>query len=153
MPKKISPELKERAIRMVQEHRQAYSSVTAAAGAVAKQPGLGRETVPRWVVDAQVDAGTRPGTTSAEQDRDQGAQGQGAPAGEGQRDPEGGDDFLRGGTRPPQPLIMSFIDVMRIQGHAVESTCRVLREQDCPVAARTYRASRRGPSGRGPHAE
>lgn len=101
MPKKISPELKERAIRMVQEHRQAYSSVTA--GAVAKQPGLGRETVPRWVVDAQ---------------------GQGAPAGGGQRDPEGGDDFLRGGTRPPQPLIMSFIDVMRIQGHAVESTCR-----------------------------
>jgi transposase-like protein len=66
MPKKISPEVKARAVRMVQEHQQDYSSVTAAAGAVAKQLGLGRETVRRWVVDAEVDAGTRPGTTSAE---------------------------------------------------------------------------------------
>jgi len=29
---------------------------------------------------------------------------------------------------------------MRAEGHAVESTCRVLREQGCQVAARTYRA-------------
>ena len=35
---------------------------------------------------------------------------------------------------------MGFIDTMRSEGHAVESTCRVLREQGCPVAARTYRA-------------
>ena len=47
-------------------------------------------------------------------------------------------------ARLPQPLIMGFIDDMRAQGHAVESTCRVLREQDCPVAARTYRAWRAG---------
>lgn len=66
MPKKISPEVKARAVRMVQEHQQDYPSVTAAAAAVAKQLGLGRETVRRWVVDAQVDAGARPGTTSAE---------------------------------------------------------------------------------------
>jgi transposase InsO family protein len=37
---------------------------------------------------------------------------------------------------------MSFIDDMRAQGHAVESTCRVLTEHGCPVAARTYRAWR-----------
>ena len=37
---------------------------------------------------------------------------------------------------------MSFIDDMRSDGHAVESICRVLREQGCPVAARTYRAWR-----------
>lgn len=66
MPKKISPEVKARAVRMVQEHQQDYPSVTAAAAAVAKQLGLGRETVRRWVVDAEVDAGTRSGTTSAE---------------------------------------------------------------------------------------
>lgn len=66
MPKKISPEVKARAVRMVAEHQQDYPSVTAAAAAVAKQLGLGRETVRRWVVDAQVDAGTRSGTTSAE---------------------------------------------------------------------------------------
>jgi putative transposase len=35
---------------------------------------------------------------------------------------------------------MAFIDDMRAAGHAVESTCRVLSEQGCRVAARTYRA-------------
>ena len=38
---------------------------------------------------------------------------------------------------------MGFIDAMRADGHAVESICRVLREQACQVAARTYRALRR----------
>jgi transposase-like protein len=66
MPKRISPELRDRAVRMVLEHRQDYPSVTAASQAVAKQLGLGRETVRRWVVQAEVDAGGRPGMTSAE---------------------------------------------------------------------------------------
>ena len=35
---------------------------------------------------------------------------------------------------------MGFIDTMRADGHAVESICRVLREQGCGVAARTYRS-------------
>lgn len=34
---------------------------------------------------------------------------------------------------------MGFIDAMRAEGRAVESICRVLREQGCQVAARTYR--------------
>lgn len=37
---------------------------------------------------------------------------------------------------------MAFIEDMSAQGHAVESTCRVLREQGCQVAARTYRSWR-----------
>ena len=36
-----------------------------------------------------------------------------------------------------------FIDTMRAEGYAVWSICRVLREQGCQVAARTYRAWRR----------
>src|SRR5215218_2427311 len=61
MPKKINPELRARAVRMVQEHQQDYPSQTAAT-----QLGLGRETVRRWVVSAEIDAGGRPGATSAE---------------------------------------------------------------------------------------
>ncbi len=38
---------------------------------------------------------------------------------------------------------MGFIDTMRSQDHAVESICRVLREQGCQVAARTYRSWKR----------
>ena len=34
---------------------------------------------------------------------------------------------------------MGFIDTMRAEDHAVESICRVLREQGCQIAARTYR--------------
>lgn len=39
-------------------------------------------------------------------------------------------------------MIMGFIDTMRAEGHAVETVCRVLREQGLQVAARTYRAWR-----------
>jgi len=38
--------------------------------------------------------------------------------------------------------MMAFIDDMRGHGHAVESTCRVLSEHGCQVAARTYRSWR-----------
>jgi putative transposase len=37
---------------------------------------------------------------------------------------------------------MGFIDTLRAEGCAVESICRVLREQGCQIAARTYRAWR-----------
>ena len=36
-------------------------------------------------------------------------------------------------------MIVVFIDGLRAEGHAVESVCRVLREQGCQIAARTYR--------------
>lgn len=39
-------------------------------------------------------------------------------------------------------MIMNFIDSLRTNGFAVESICRVLREQGCKIAARTYRAWR-----------
>jgi putative transposase len=37
-------------------------------------------------------------------------------------------------------MIMGFIDTMRTEGHTVESICRVLSEQGCQIAVRTYRA-------------
>jgi transposase-like protein len=67
MPKKIDPAVKERALRMFGEHRQDYSSDTALAEAVARRVGVGRETARRWLVQADVNAGARPGVTSAEQ--------------------------------------------------------------------------------------
>jgi len=66
MPRKIDDELKAKAVRLVQEHRQDYPSVTAASLAVARQLGLGKETVRRWVVQADIDDGARPGTPTKE---------------------------------------------------------------------------------------
>src|SRR3954453_13390178 len=64
MPKRVDPAIKERALRMLAEHRSDYRSDTALAGAVAKKVGVGRETARRWLVQADVNAGARPGTTS-----------------------------------------------------------------------------------------
>ena len=49
MPKKIDPELRERAVRMVREHQQDYPSVTAASKAVAERLGWAeRACVAGW---------------------------------------------------------------------------------------------------------
>ena len=66
MPMKIDPEVQARAVRLVNDHLGEYPSLTAASAAVAKQVGVGRETVRRWVVQAQVDGGQRGGVTSEE---------------------------------------------------------------------------------------
>jgi transposase len=66
MPKKIDPELRARAVRLVKDHQQEYASPTEAMAAVARQLGVARESVRRWVAQAEVDDGTRPGMTSEE---------------------------------------------------------------------------------------
>ena len=66
MPKEIDPEVRARAVRLVNEHLSEYPSLTAAAEAVAKQVGVAKESVRRWVLQAQVDAGDRDGQTSEE---------------------------------------------------------------------------------------
>src|SRR5690606_41511779 len=68
MPKKYDPEVKARAVRMVREHMGDYGSVTAASVAVGAQLGIARESLRRWVAQADIDDGARPGMTSAESD-------------------------------------------------------------------------------------
>jgi transposase len=52
---------------MIADHRQDYPSDIAVLEAVADKVGVGRETVRRRLVQAEVNAGTRPGTTRDEQ--------------------------------------------------------------------------------------
>ena len=66
MPKKIDPEVRVRALRLLDSHGAEYPSLSAAAEAIAKQVGVGKETVRRWAVQAEIDGGTRPGVTSEE---------------------------------------------------------------------------------------
>lgn len=66
MPKKIDEQLKARAVRLVTEHQQEYPNLTSACAAVARQVGVGKESVRRWVRQAEVDGGQREGKTSEE---------------------------------------------------------------------------------------
>jgi transposase len=62
------PELRERAVRMVFEVTPNYDSQWAAINAVAQKLGVGTaETVRKWVRQAEVDAGQRPGSSSSEE--------------------------------------------------------------------------------------
>ena len=66
---KFSPEVRERAVRLVQEQRGEYSSLWAAIESIAPKIGCVPQTLLEWVKRAEVDAGKRPGTTTAEAQR------------------------------------------------------------------------------------
>ncbi|GAP79963.1 mobile element protein [Brachybacterium sp. SW0106-09] len=66
MPVTIDPQLRARCVRLVREHLQEYPALTAAVTAVARQEGVSRESVRRWLAQAGVDDGTRPGVISEE---------------------------------------------------------------------------------------
>jgi transposase len=68
MPTRYLPEFRERAVRMVLDHAEDYGSTTAACNAVSSQLGISREALRRWVNQAQIDAGARPGVSTAESD-------------------------------------------------------------------------------------
>ena len=66
---KFSPEVRERAVRMVQEHRGEYPSLWAAVESIAPKIGCVPQTLLDWVKRTEIDAGSRPGTTTAEAQR------------------------------------------------------------------------------------
>lgn len=66
MPKRIDPQLRARCVRLVREHQQEYPTQTAAVIAVARQEGVSKESVRRWLAQAEIDDGSRPGVTSEE---------------------------------------------------------------------------------------
>jgi transposase len=62
-------ELRERAVRLVREHRSEYPSEWAAIQSVAAKLGVGTEALRLWLRRDQVDQGQRPGVTTAERER------------------------------------------------------------------------------------
>jgi transposase len=68
-PSRFSPEVRERAVRLVMEQRPAHPSEWAALQAVAAKLGLTAETLRKWVRQAERDTGQRPGLATSERER------------------------------------------------------------------------------------
>jgi len=66
---RYSPEVRQRAVRMVEEHLEEYSSQWSAIQSIAQKIGCSAETLRKWVVQAQRDAGRLPGLTTSERER------------------------------------------------------------------------------------
>ena len=66
---KYSPEVRERAVRMLLEHRRDYPSQWAAISSIASKCGMTTETLRKWVRQAEVDSGGRVGLTTDEREQ------------------------------------------------------------------------------------
>ena len=66
---RYAPEVRERAVRMVLEHRGEHDSEWAAMNSIASKIGCTAETLRKWVRRAERDQGIRGGTSSSERER------------------------------------------------------------------------------------
>jgi transposase len=67
--RRYPPELRERAVRMVREAIAESGERVGAVTRVARQLGIGPESLRNWVKQAEVDTGKRPGVTTEQQRR------------------------------------------------------------------------------------
>jgi len=66
---KYSPKVRERAVRLVQEHCADYPFLWAAIESIAPKIGCSAHTLLEWVRRQEVDSGQRAGVTSKERER------------------------------------------------------------------------------------
>ena len=68
-PSRFSPEVRDRAVRMVLEQQDKHESQWAAISSVAEKIGCSAETLRSWLRQAERDQGQRPGLTTEERAR------------------------------------------------------------------------------------
>jgi transposase len=67
--KRYPVEVRERAVRLVLEHREEYPSMWAAVTSIAQKFGCTAQTLQGWVRQAEVDDGVRPGMSTSDAER------------------------------------------------------------------------------------
>ncbi|WP_373298277.1 IS3 family transposase [Paludibacterium paludis] len=148
---KFSPEVRERAVRMVFDAKDQYESQWAAFVSIASKIGCTAETLRRWIRQQERNTGQNDGPAGTEAARVKELERE-------VRELKKANEILRlasaffapGGARPPLQVVRAFIDTHR-DTLGVEPICRVL--QVAPSAYRRYVARQRDPALRSPRAQ
>ncbi|MFL6162267.1 MAG: IS3 family transposase [Jatrophihabitantaceae bacterium] len=138
-PRKYPDELRERATRMAVDARRDPATRPGALARIGKQLGINPETLRNWVTQAEIDEGTRPGTTTDEASRLAELEREVRELRRANAILKSASGFLRGGARPPLPLTIRYIDEHKDE-FGVEPICTQLQ-----VAPQTYYAARSRP--------
>src|ERR1035437_4147038 len=98
--KRYPAEVRERAVRLVMEHRGEYQSEWAAITSIAQKCGMTAETLRKWVRQTEIDGGRRPGVSSAEAQRIKELERENKELRRGDGDLKGGGGFFLPGVGP-----------------------------------------------------
>ena len=125
---KFSPEVRERAVRMVQEHRHEHPVAGLPSNPSPAKIGCVPQTLHAWVRQHEIDDGQREGVSTLEVQRIKELSERGARTAQGQRDPAklASAFFAPGGARPPHQVLKASVDQHR-QQFGVESICRAMQ--------------------------
>ena len=130
---RYSPEVRERAVRMVFEHEREYGSQWATISSIAGKIGCTPETLRRWVRRTETDEGRREGLTTSDRERVKASRAREPRAASSERhSAHGVRVFCPGGARPPTQVMVRYIDDHKDR-FGVEPICAVL-----PIAPSTY---------------
>lgn len=97
-PRVYPDDFRHRAVGLVREWRDSRGGSDGAVTHVAKQLGLHRETLRRWIIEEEIESGTRAGVSRDERSRVAELEREEPRAAPSQRDPEISCGFLRGGS-------------------------------------------------------
>ncbi|WP_244927258.1 IS3 family transposase [Microbacterium sediminis] len=149
MNRKYSPEMRERALRMLAETRPSHPTMMSAVRHVAGLLGMSPETLRLWQRRYEVDAGVKPGLTTDAAAEIKRLQKENAELRRANEILKAASVFFREGARPPLTEMIRFIDEHRDR-FGVELICRVLRPAvQGFLTSRGYRAAvGRAPSAR-----
>jgi len=133
--RRYPPELRERAVRMVREAIAESGERVGAVTRVARQLGIGPESLRNWVKQADINHGKRPGVTTEQQRRIAELEHENRELRRANEIPKAASAFFREGARPSTDEVVSFINAYK-ERWGIEPTCNELR-----VAPSTYYAA------------